>query len=50
MSFEKTFAFCVLKISMISGGKKLSRFDDLELFPKVETFAKLTKKREKRKS
>ena len=29
--------------------KKLSRFDDLE-FSKAETFAKMTKKREKRES
>ena len=45
MSLEKTFAFRILKNIHDFAWKKLSRFDDLE-FPKAETFAKMTEKRE----
>ena len=45
MSFEKTFAFPVLKKYPWFREEKLSRFDDLE-FSKAETFLKMTEKRE----
>ena len=43
MSFEKFFAFCVLKNIHDFAWKNFSRFDDLEL--KGETFAKMTEQR-----
>ena len=43
---KKLLRFAFQKISLISCGKS---FDDLE-FPKAETFAKMTEKRERRES